>query len=192
MALERESKALPLKRTVLVPCRAQKWRACCVCGSAALPPGGSFSPNSLLVLGTNKLAIILNFNLGYQTPGVVSVDCPLDRVWNYLGNKPAGTPGRGYLAPGNSWEDYLHMLMRSEEPSWKWEAPFPPLGSWILFKEKESWAAAGIHYSLPLDIQMWCELLLPWLPHHDAPLNWSWNNLFSLKLFDRGFFDSHW
>lgn len=51
--------------------------------------------------------------------------------------------------------------MRSEEPSWKWAAPFPRLGFWILYLGKESWTAADIHHSRPLDIQMWCEQLLP-------------------------------
>lgn len=50
--------------------------------------------------------------------------------------------------------------MRFEEPSWKWAASFPRLGSWILCLRKENWATAGIHHSLPLDIQMWCKQLL--------------------------------
>lgn len=85
--------------------------AVCVCGSADLPPVGSSSPDSLLALSTNKVAIILNFNLGYETiRGEVSVNCPVDRVWNCLGDKPAGIPGRGCLAPGNSWRGYLHHV----------------------------------------------------------------------------------
>lgn len=50
--------------------------------------------------------------------------------------------------------------MTSNEPSWKWAATLPRLGSRTLL-EKESWAAACTHHFLVLGLLAWCDQVFP-------------------------------